>query len=172
MRMTHSLTRLATPFRHVVLPLLACAAIAAQTTQAAEPVDVQLAGQPAAARASSLMPPVQNIYGRSHISLDGRWSYIIDPYENGYYDYRHMPFDQSASGKGGFYDDRKPKDKTEWVEYDFDRAPTMKVPGDWNSQAEKLQLYEGTLWLRQVFEAQPVQGKRYMLYFGAVNYEA
>ena len=101
------------------------------------------------------MPPVQNIYGRSHISLDGRWSYIIDPYENGYYDYRHMPFDQSASGKGGFYDDRKPKDKTDWVEYDFDRAPTMKVPGDWNSQAEKLQLYEGTVWLRQVFQADP-----------------
>jgi beta-glucuronidase len=48
----------------------------------------------------------------------------------------------------------------------------MKIPGDWNSQAEKLQLYEGTLWLRQVFETQPVQGKRYMLYFGAVNYEA
>jgi hypothetical protein len=125
--------------------------------------------------ASSWKPPtrpLQNIYGRSHLSLNGRWSYIIDPYETGYYDYRHVPFDASASGKGGFYDDRKPKDKSDWVEYDFDRAPTMKIPGDWNSQAEKLQLYEGTLWLRQVFEAQPVQGKHYMLYFGAVNYEA
>jgi beta-glucuronidase len=90
----------------------------------------------------------------------------------GYYDYRRMPFDQSESGKGGFYDDRKPKDKTEWVEYEFDRAPTMSVPGDWNSQAEKLQFYEGTVWLRQVFEADPKPGKHYALYFGAVNYEA
>jgi len=154
------------------LSLFAIAA-AVQPVRAAEPVDVQLAGQPVqAARASSLMPPVQNIYGRSHQSLDGRWSYIIDPYENGYYDYRHMPFDQSASGKGGFYDDRKPKDKTDWVEYDFDRAPTMKVPGDWNSQAEKLQLYEGTVWLRQVFQADPKPDRHYVLYFGAVNYEA
>jgi beta-glucuronidase len=118
------------------------------------------------------MAPLQNIAGRSHISLNGRWSYIIDPYENGYYDYRHMPFDASESGKGGYYDDRKPKDKTDWVEYDFDRAPTMKIPGDWNSQAEKLQLYEGTVWLRQVFEADPKPGRHYALHFGAVNYEA
>lgn len=152
----------------IALMLAACAAFA----HAADPVDVQLAGTPVNKRADSLVTPLQNIYGRSHLSLNGRWSYIIDPYETGYYDYRHVPFDASSSGKGGFYDDRKPRNKGDWVEYDFDRAPTMKIPGDWNSQAEKLQLYEGTLWLRQVFEAQPVQGKRYMLYFGAVNYEA
>lgn len=162
--------------RHVLLPLAVGAVLAAPAVhafQATPPVDVQLAGQPGAtAGASSLMAPVQNIMGRSHISLNGRWSYIIDPYENGYYDYRHMPFDASSSGKGGFYDDRKPKDKTDWVEYDFDRAPTMKVPGDWNSQAEKLQYYEGTIWLRQVFEADPKPGRHYVLSFGAVNYEA
>lgn len=115
---------------------------------------------------------IQNIYGRSHLSLNGRWNYIIDPYEMGYYDYRHMPFDQSESGKGGFYDDRKPKDKTEWVEYNFDLGPNMKIPGDWNSQVEKLSLYEGTIWLRQKFNADPRQDKKYFLYFGAVNYEA
>jgi beta-glucuronidase len=163
--MTHPLARLAAVMSMLIMVV--------RLAPAAEPVDVQLAGQAAhTAQASSLMPPVQNIYARTHVSLDGRWSYIIDPYENGYYDYRHMPFDQSASGKGGFYDDRKPKDKTDWVEYDFDRAPTMKVPGDWNSQAEKLQLYEGTVWLRQVFQADPKPGRHYVLYFGAVNYEA
>jgi beta-glucuronidase len=160
--------------KHLIsLMLAACAAFSqAALARAADPVDVQLAGTPVIKRTDSLVAPLQNIYGRSHLSLNGRWSYVIDPYETGYYDYRHVPFDASASGKGGFYDERKPKDKSDWVEYDFDRAPTMKIPGDWNSQAEKLQLYEGTLWLRQVFEAQPVQGKHYMLYFGAVNYEA
>ena len=158
-------------------PLAQAAAPAAQSAPATGPVDVQLAGQPAAqstiaARASSLIAPIQNIYGRTHQSLNGRWSYIIDPYETGYYDYRRKPFDASESGKGGFYDDRKPKDKTDWVEYDYDRAPTMKVPGDWNSQAEKLQLYEGTIWLRQVFQADPKPGRHYVLSFGAVNYEA
>ena len=57
------------------------------------------------------MSLTQNIYSRKTQSLNGRWNYIIDPYEMGYYDYRHMPFDQSSSGKGGFYDDRQQKDK-------------------------------------------------------------
>jgi beta-glucuronidase len=141
--------------------------------QTAPPTDVQLAGTPSAsAHAASLTPPLQNIQGRAHQSLNGRWNYIIDPYETGFYDYRRMPFDASASGKGGFYDDRQPKDKTDWVEYSFDQAPTLKIPGDWNSQAERLQLYEGTIWMRRVFEADPKPGKHYMLYFGAVNYEA
>jgi len=162
--------RLARQLLPGALALAACAGALAQT---APPTDVQLAGSPATtARAGSLAAPIQNIHGRSHQSLNGRWGYIIDPYETGYYDYRRMPFDASASGKGGFYDDRKPKDKTDWVEYDFDRAPTLQVPGDWNSQAERLQFYEGTIWMRQVFEADPKPGKHYMLYFGAVNYEA
>jgi beta-glucuronidase len=178
--MTHPLHGWAAALRRPKLPHTLVRTLAlilplalAMSARGAEPVDVQLAGQPAAAKAAAnLMAPVQNIYGRSHISLNGRWHYIIDPYENGYYDYRHMPFDQSQSGKGGYFDDRQPKDKTDWVEYDFERAPTMKVPGDWNSQAEKLQLYEGTVWLRQQFEADPKPGRHYVLSFGAVNYEA
>jgi beta-glucuronidase len=115
---------------------------------------------------------LQNVFGRSHVSLNGRWNYIIDPYEMGYYDYRHQPFDQSPKGPQGFYEDLLPKTKNDWVEYNFDLSPNMKVPGDWNSQAEKLALYEGTVWLRQVFNAEPKAGKRYFLYFGAVNYES
>ncbi|RYF26851.1 MAG: beta-glucuronidase [Flavobacteriales bacterium] len=115
---------------------------------------------------------VQNIFGRKHVSLNGRWNYIIDPYEMGYYDYRHEPFDQSKSGKGGFYDDRTQVNKSELIEYNFDLSPTVKIPGDWNSQVEKLEFYEGTVWFRQKFVANPVADKKYILYFGAVNYEA
>jgi beta-glucuronidase len=115
---------------------------------------------------------LQNIFGRKHTSLDGRWNYIIDPYETGYFNYRHVPYDQSASGAGGFYDDKKQNDKGELIEYNFDLSPTMDVPGDWNSQSPKLEFYEGTVWLRQKFNAWPMPEKRYFLYFGAVNYEA
>ena len=115
---------------------------------------------------------VQNIFGRKHLSLNGRWNYIIDPYEMGYYDYRHEPFDQSKTGKGGFYDDRAQVNKSELIEYNFDLSPTVKIPGDWNSQVEKLEFYEGTVWFRQKFVANPVADKKYVLYFGAVNYEA
>ena len=31
---------------------------------------------------------VQNAHGRAGIDLDGAWSRIVDPFENGYYDYR------------------------------------------------------------------------------------
>jgi beta-glucuronidase len=129
---------------------------------------------PAAAQATANVTaaPLQNILGRSHQSLNGRWNYIIDPYEMGYYDYRHEPFEATPTGPQGFYEDLTPKHKGEWVEYNFDLSPNMKVPGDWNSQAEKLSLYEGTVWLRQVFNAEPKADKRYFLYFGAVNYEA
>lgn len=49
------------------------------TAQEARPGDVQLAGQPAAApRQDASMAPLQNIYGRSHLSRNGRWSYIVD----------------------------------------------------------------------------------------------
>ena len=115
---------------------------------------------------------IQNIQARKILSLNGKWNYIVDPYENGYYDYRHEPFDQSKTGTGGYFDDREPKDKTELIEYDFDHSPQMNVPGDWNSQAEKLELYEGTVWLRRKFTAKPEKGKRYLVYFAAVNYEA
>lgn len=115
---------------------------------------------------------LHNIYGRSHVLLDGRWNYIVDPYETGFYNYRRQPFDASPSGTGGFYDDRKPKDKGEAVEYSFDGSPTLAIPGDWNSQDAKLENYEGTVWMRQQFKAAPKQDKRYFIYFGAVNYEA
>ena len=115
---------------------------------------------------------IQNIQGRNIQSLNGKWNYIIDPYENGYYDYRHQPYDQSKTGTGGFFDDREQKDKAELIEYSFSGSPQMNVPGDWNSQSEKLELYEGTIWLRKKFDSKPEKGKKYFVYFGAVNYEA
>ena len=115
---------------------------------------------------------IQNVKSRLLLSLNGQWNYIVDPYEMGYYNYRHDPFENSESGKGGFYDDRQQKDKSELIEYNFDLAPTLHVPGDWNSQAEILQFYEGTIWYKRKFNVEPLGNKQYFLYFGAVNYEA
>lgn len=114
---------------------------------------------------------VQNIQSRNNISLNGRWNYIIDPYQNGYYDYRRLAFDQSKNGQGGYYDDQVQKNKGELIEYDFDHSPTLNVPGDWNSQSPELKFYEGTVWYRRKFNASPVMGKRYLIYFAASNYE-
>jgi beta-glucuronidase len=127
---------------------------------------------PAAARAQSGL--IQNAPARRVLSLNGSWNYIIDPYENGFYDYRREAFDQSPTGKGGYYDNQKPSSsqEPELIEYDFDHSPALQVPGDWNSQDPKLLYYEGTIWLRKNFKLMPTAGKRYFLYFGAINYEA
>ena len=114
---------------------------------------------------------IQNIQSRKNLSLNGKWNYIVDPYQNGYFDYRRQAFDESKTGGGGYYDDKK-AGANELIEYDFDHSPTLDVPADWNSQVEKLSLYEGAVWYRRKFNANPIPGKRYMLYFGAANYKA
>lgn len=115
---------------------------------------------------------IQNIYDRETLSLNGAWKYIIDPYQMGYLNYRQLPFDESSSGKGGFYDNATAMDKNSKAEYNFDYEPTLQVPGDWNSQDERLVFYEGTLWYKRDFIISPVKDKKYFLHFGAVNYES
>ncbi|ACB76629.1 glycoside hydrolase family 2 protein [Opitutus terrae] len=114
-----------------------------------------------------------NVLARPGLNLNGKWAMIIDPYENGYYDYRHQPYDATEPATGGYFLDRKPANKSELIEYDFDTAPTLTVPGDWNSQAERLLYYEGSVWYRRKFDYTPsAADHRLFLYFGAVNYRA
>ena len=109
---------------------------------------------------------ITNTDGRKTISLDGRWQTIIDPYETGYYDYRYQP---SANG---YFKDAKPKSKSDLIEYDFDTSESLKVPGDWNTQAERLLFYEGTIWYKKSFDYQRKENTRLFVYFGAANYIA
>lgn len=115
---------------------------------------------------------IQNISGRNHLSLNGEWNYIIDPYKMGYLDYRLEPFDRSKNGKGGFYDNIINPKKNQKIEYDFSNEPQLTVPGDWNSQSERLEFYEGTLWYKRDFSVDIKNDNRYFIHFGAVNYEA
>ena len=114
------------------------------------------------------------VYYRDHVSLDGTWHIIVDPYENGYYDYRWDPFDKKENpGKGAYFTDSKPASPSDLVEYDFDNSPTLQVPGDWNTQDPKYYYYEGSIWYRKKFDAPSDNDvKRIFLYFGAVNYKA
>ncbi len=112
------------------------------------------------------VPQVANIMARQITSLNGEWNYIMDLQEQGYYDYRMNPT------RWGFFRNAKPQKPEDLVEYDFDIADTMKVPGDWNTQDEKLFFYEGTLWLKRSFDYKKKEDRRTLLYFGAVNYEA
>jgi len=107
-----------------------------------------------------------NVKNRTTTSLNGQWNIIIDPYENGYYDYRYKV------NPNGYFKNYHPQSKSELVEYDFDKSPTLNVPGDWNSQQEKLFLYEGTIWYKKSFDFDLKPDHRLFLYFGAINYQA
>ncbi|MBR5076946.1 MAG: beta-glucuronidase [Bacteroidales bacterium] len=113
-------------------------------------------------------PAIQNVDGRKTVSLDGSWNAIVDPYENGYYSYRMQPM---PVGSTFFADRHFFDDPTQLVEYDFDASGTLEVPGDWNTQREKLYYYEGTVWYRRLFDADPQPGRRYFIHFDGANYE-
>jgi beta-glucuronidase len=127
---------------------------------------VALVASPGAFAAQELTGNIQHALARPGQSLDGPWDVIIDPFETGYYNHRYEP------NPNGWFRNRKPATPSDLVEYDFDLAPKLQVPGDWNSQDPQLFLYEGTLWYRKQFTVQPQAGQRYVLHFGAVNYRA
>ena len=55
-----------------------------------------------------------------------------------------------------------PEDLTE---YDFDKAPEMEIPSDWNTKDERLFFYEGTIWFKKSFNFTPKQGKWIIVFF-------
>src|SRR6266700_2008102 len=103
-------------------------------------------------------PLISNVGARATINLDGVWNTIIDPYETGL--------------SSRFFENTKPKSKSDLVEYDFDHSPKLRVPGDWNSQRESLLFYEGPMWYQRYFSYQKRAHVRTFLYFGAANYLA
>jgi beta-glucuronidase len=99
-----------------------------------------------------------NVPGHKTTSLSGAWHIIVDPLESGL--------------NAEYFRNRKPKDKSELVEYDFEASETLNVPGDWNTQKEKLLFYEGPLWYEKSFTYSKGEHTRVFVYFGAVNYRA
>ena len=99
---------------------------------------------------------------RSVLSLNGDWHYIVDPYDNGL-----------GGGRSGYpMDEEVPAGSNKLLEYSFAKSPTIKVPGDWNTQKESLLYYEGGFWYERHFQYQPQPGHRAFLHIGAANYRS
>lgn len=112
-----------------------------------------------------------NVHGRETFSLNGKWQYIIDPYETGFYDYRFK--EKGEKDPGAYWNSGIPKDKTAMVEHGYDDQNTLMVPGDWNSQDDQFLYYEGTVWYKKSFDYQKKSpSNRVFVYFGAINYQA
>lgn len=113
---------------------------------------------------------ITNIPGRKTISLNGKWQYIVDPYETGYYDYRYK--ERRENDREAYWNSDVPENKTDRKEFGYSDNYTLNVPGDWNSQDPKFLYYEGTVWYKRSFDYNAAGGgNRVFLYFGAVNYQ-
>jgi beta-glucuronidase len=104
---------------------------------------------------------------RPALSLNGEWASIIDPYFSGLFSFHHQ---EKANG---WFLNRKAQPGDPFpTEYDYDKAPKLKVPGDWNTQRESLLFYEGPVWYERNFTYQPKQHTRILLHVGAANYRS
>jgi len=122
---------------------------------------------PVAVRAADGNPTLLiNADNRTSISLDGDWHTIVDPYDNGYYDFRMQV------RPDGYFLNEKAGTSNKLIEYDFAKSATLKVPGDWNSQRDSLFFYEGTVWYEKDFQYQRKPKTRTFLHVGAANYVA
>ena len=106
---------------------------------------------------------------RAATSLNGDWHYLVDQSGRGLY---------TGDGKvrdDGYARNRHPVitgERKGFEEYDFATAPTMKVPGDWNTQDKTLFRYEGVVWFEKDFNYAPKEGMRTFLHVGAANYRS
>ncbi len=106
---------------------------------------------------------------RTVTSLDGDWHYLVD----------QSPGKALYTAKGEINDNSYAQNSHPNIssgphneEYDFSTAPTLKVPGDWNTQVPQLFNYEGIVWYQRDFDAQPKPGTRTFLHIGAANYRS
>src|SRR6266702_722979 len=106
---------------------------------------------------------------RTTVSLNGDWHYLVD----------QSPARALYTGTGAINDksyamNTRPNISTgpHNEEYDFSTAPTLRVPGDWNTQVPQLFNYEGVVWYQRDFEAHPKPGTRSFLHIGAANYRS
>jgi beta-glucuronidase len=141
----------------------------AQATPLPSPASFRAERRPAQPRNLSSIDPrtqgpptpsdvIAHLAGRTTTSLNGTWHIIVDPQEKGL--------------GSRYYENRKPKDKSDFVEYDFDHAWTASVPGDWNSQRDTLLFYEGPVWYQRSFSYDKRAKTRVFLQFGGANYKA
>ena len=106
---------------------------------------------------------------RNVTSLNGDWHYLVEqPPSRELYD---------GTGKvrdGGYAQNTHPNISTgpHNSEYDFATAPTMHIPGDWNTQDPTLFHFEGVVWFQRDFPFVRMPNTRTFFHVGAANYRS
>lgn len=108
-----------------------------------------------------LAPLIGNIEGRTTQSLNGTWNVLIDPNKKNIFNDFFQFAERNHKAEPG-----------ELMEISLEGGATLKVPGDWNTQDDRLFFYNGKVWYKRDFNVQKKPDMRYFIHFGAVNYKA
>ncbi len=133
------------------------------------PIGFVIAASVQTARAQAVHEPIvlTGADRRPALSLEGEWASIVDPYFSGLFSFHHV------EKKNGFFLNQKAKPGDPFpIEYDYSKAPKLKVPGDWNTQRESLLYYEGPIWYERDFSYEPKAHTHIFLHVGAANYHS
>jgi beta-glucuronidase len=101
---------------------------------------------------------------RPATSLNGEWHTIVDQYSTGIYTLHQ------ELRKDGFFMNAPFDPNGHPQDYNFTNAPTLQVPGDWNTQRPELFYYEGPIWYEKDFQHVSKPNTRTFLHIGAANY--
>ena len=116
-------------------------------------------------REAPIYPSPDHLIGwidsRQILTLNGEWSYIVDPMNNG------LP---ESSFFGGFPKNKTQKTGMELIEYNFETAAKIQIPGAWNAGDEKLFFYRGPVWLYKKFNYSPTKEALTHLYIEGSNF--
>ena len=116
-------------------------------------------------REAPVYPTPDNLIGwidsRQILTLNGEWSYIVDPMNNG------LP---ESSFFGGFPKNKTQKTGMELIEYNFETAAKIQIPGAWNAIDERLFFYRGPVWLYKKFNYSPKKEALTHLYIEGSNF--
>jgi beta-glucuronidase len=131
--------------------------------------DLGLASSWAASGQQPLQTLLVGVDRRDVTSLNGDWHYLVDqPPFSSLYDSSGKVRDNGYGQNTHPNIDSGPHNQ----EYDFATAPTLKVPGDWNTQDPALFRFEGVVWYQRDFTFQPQPNTRTFLHIGAANYRS
>jgi beta-glucuronidase len=102
-------------------------------------------------------------------SLNGDWHYLVEQPPS-----RELYDNAGQIRDSGYARNTHPNISSgpHNTEYDFATAPTLKVPGDWNTQEPTLFRFEGVVWYERDFDYVPKPGTRSFLHVGAANYRS
>lgn len=110
---------------------------------------------------------------RQSQSLDGTWTYSIDPYRDGVAGFHGDPAGRGhARWEDVDVEQARAADPLALFEYDMDTAPRADLPASWLTHAPEMRHYQGLVWYQRRFDAAPQAGMRYFVRFGAANYVA